>query len=128
MALINTFAFTEIVIKADTILKATGNKFKIVSVREYTDKHGKLPDGYSLTLKVLQDTYDYGLDKNGNPRENNEDQNFDVTVLSNHTKLKKGDYIALKDFNAENSYFNDFNLILRFNNYEKNNIAKENAR
>lgn len=128
MALINLFAFTETVIKSDTILKATGNKYKVVSVREYTDKHGKLPDGYSLTLKVLQDTHDYGIDKNGIPRENNEDQNFDVTVLSNHTQLKKGDYIALKDFNAENSYFIDFNLILRFNNYEKIDVTKENAR
>lgn len=119
MSLINIFSFIETKIKADTILEATGNKFKVVSVRDYSDKHGKLPDGYSLTLKVLHDHYDYGLDKNGNPRESNEDQNFDVTVLNRHAKLKKGNYIALKDFNADNSYYIDFNLILRFNDYEK---------
>lgn len=126
MSLINIFAFTETLIKADAILNATGNKYKIVSVREYTDKKGKLPDGYNLTLKVLQDNFDYGIDKDGNPRESNEDQNFDVTVLSRHTKLKKGDYISLKDFNSDNSYYIDFNLILRFNDYEKID-AKRNA-
>lgn len=111
----------------DKFQEGTGNKYKVVSTRPYTDKKGVLPDGYLLTLKVLTDTIDYGFDKDGNPRENNVDQNFDVTVLSKHTLLQKGDYIALKDFDADHSYAIGFDLILRFKNYEKisSNESKE---
>lgn len=119
MALINTHVITRTVILADKFLKGTANRYKVVSARPYTDKKGVLPDGYTLTLKVLSDTIDYGYDKDGNARENNVDQNFDVTVLSKHTLLKKGDYVALKDFDEEHSYAIGFDLILRFKDYEK---------
>ena len=119
MPLINIHALTRTVILMDKFQDGTGNRYKVVSARPYSDKKGVLPDGYVLTLKVLTDTIDYGFDKDGNPRENNEDQNFDVTVLAKHTPLKKGDYIALKDFDADHSYAIGFDLILRFRNYEK---------
>lgn len=119
MALTNIFVFIRTVILSDVFLKGTGNRYKVVSVRPYSDKKGVLPDGYVLTLKVLTDNIDYGHDKDGIPRENNLDQNFDVTVLSKHTPLKKGDYVALKDFDEEHSYAIGFDLILRFKNYEK---------
>lgn len=124
MPLINSHALTRIVILADKLLTGTGNTYKVVSARPYTDKKGVLPDGYVLTLKVLQDTIDYGFDKDGNKRENNEDQNFDVTVLAKHTPLKKGDYVALKDFDDEHSFAIGFDLILRFKDYTKLDAAK----
>ena len=119
MALTNTHVITRTVILADKFLAGTGNKYKVVSARPYSDKKGVLPDGYVLTLKVLTDTIDYGCDKDGNERENNVDQNFDVTVLATHTPLKKGDYVALKNFDEEHSYAIGFDLILRFKDYEK---------
>ena len=119
MPLSNIHALTRTVILMDKFLNGTGNCYKVVSARPYTDKKGVLPDGYSLTLKVRNDTIDYGFDKEGNPRENNVDQNFDVTVLSKHTPLKKGDYVALKGFDEEHSFAIGFDLILRFLNYEK---------
>lgn len=119
MPIINTHEFTETVIRADKLLECTGNEYKVVSARPYTDKKGVLPDGYILTLKILHDTLDYGFDKEGKRRENNVEQNFDVTVLAKHTPLQKGDYIALKDFDEEHSFAIGFDLILRFKNYEK---------
>lgn len=119
MPIINTHEFTETVIRADKLLECTGNEYKVVSARPYVDKKGVLPDGYTLTLKILHDTLDYGFDKEGKQRENNEEQNFDVTVLSRHTPLHKGDYVALKDFDEEHSFAIGFDLILRFRDYEK---------
>lgn len=124
MALINTQELTRTVILMNKFLKGTGNKYKVVSARPYSDKKGVLTDGYTLTLKVLDDAIDYGFDKEGNKRENNIDQNFDVTVLSRHTPLQKGDYVALKDFDEEHSFAIGFDLILRFRDYEKLDAAK----
>lgn len=72
-----------------------------------------LYDGYTLTLQIMQDNFDYGTDKNGNPRENNVLQNFDATVLTRHTPIKKGDKIRLHDYDEEHSYVIGFNLLLR---------------
>lgn len=118
MALANTWFFTRTVIDWDKIAKATRNRFSVVSVREYADKKGKLPNGYMLTIKVLHDDFDYGTDKNGNPRENNVDQNFEVYVLTRKHHIKKGDIIRLLDFDAENSHSINFELILRFRDCE----------
>lgn len=119
MSLINTWCFTKTIIDCEKFLKATHNQYRVVSVKEYVDtKHGVLPDGYILTLKVLKDDLDYGIDKNGVQRENNEDQNFDATVLNRNHKIKKGDYVSLLDFDAEHSYAIGFDLILRFKDYK----------
>ena len=124
MPLSNIHALTRTVILMDKFLTGTGNCYKVVSARPYTDKKGVLSDGYMLTLKVLDDTIDYGFDKDGNTRENNVDQNFDVTVLAKHTPLQKGDYVALKDFDEEHSFAIGFDLILRFKDYAKLDAAK----
>lgn len=118
MALVNTFYFVQQLINWDEIAKATHNQFKVVSVRPYTDKKGILPEGYNMTLMVLQDDFDYGVDKNGAKRENNVFQNFDVTVLNRKTPVKKGDMVSLKDFDQEHSYVLGFDLLLRFKDYE----------
>lgn len=114
MALINTWFFTKTVIDWETIEKATHNQYRVVSIRPYHDKKGKLPDGITLTLMVLKDDFDYGVDKNGKKRDNNTYQNFDATVLNRKHSPKKGDIVRLLGFNPENSFAINFDLLLRF--------------
>ena len=114
MALINTWFFTKTIVDWDTFSKATHNQYRVVSVRPYRDKKGVLPDGLNLSVMVLKDDFDYGVDKQGNPRENNELQTFDVTVLSTASNIKKGDIVSLLDFDQEHSYAIGFDLLLRF--------------
>lgn len=118
MALINTFVFTRTVIDWQKLAQATGNCFRVVAIRDYKDKKGILPDGVTMTLTVLRDTMDYGIDKKSNkPRDNNVYQNFDVTVLKPVT-VKKGDKVRLLDFDEEHSYAIGFDLLLRFKDCE----------
>lgn len=118
MGLINSWVYQHTVIDGEALLEATRNQYRVVSVRPYADKKGILPDGYSLTLLVLADDYDYGLDKNGNPRENNQYQTFDVTVLNRDHEVKKGDFISLIGFDEEHSFVVGFDMILRFADFE----------
>lgn len=118
MSLVNTFLFTKTVIDWEAFAKATHNQYRVVSARPYTDKKGALPEGYTLTLMVLKDDFDYGVDKHGVERENNIFQNFDVTVLNRNNPVKKGDMVRLKDFDAEHSFAIGFDLLLRFRDYE----------
>ena len=118
MGIVNAFMFTNTVIDADKFLNATHNRYLVVSVRPYVDKKGVLPEGFNLTLQVLKDDMDYGIDKDGKVRENNLYQNFDVTVLSRQVEPKKGDMIKLSGFDSENSYVIGFDLLMRFRNIE----------
>ena len=122
--MVNSFAFTRTIFDAESFLEATHNQFKVVSVRSYTDKKGILPNGYNLTLLILKDDYDYGVDKDGNMRENNEYQNFDVTILTDKKTVKKGDIVKLLDFDSEHSYVIKYELILRFKDFEVLKTAK----
>lgn len=115
MPLANNYVFTKTVIDADVLLKAFHNQFRVVATRNYTDKKGVLKDGLTLTLGVMYDDFDYGVDKKtGLARDNNIYQTFDVTVLDRSQPVKKGDFIALEEFDEENSYAINFELILRF--------------
>lgn len=118
MGIVNSFKFTKTVFECDKFLSATHNQYRVASVRPYVDKKGVLPDGYNLTLTILKDDFDYGIDKNGNPRENNVYQNFDVTILNRNHEVKKGDYVRLLDFDEEHSYVLGFDLLLRFQDCE----------
>lgn len=129
MGLINTWYFTKTIINWEVIEKATHNQYRVVSVRPYIDKKGILPEGYSLTLMVLKDDFDYGVDKNGQPRESNLYCTFDATVLNRKSVIKKGDIIRLLDFDSEHSFAIGFDLLLRFKDYEvvQNQGVKSNA-
>lgn len=119
MSLINTFVYTRTVIDWDKMAEALHNQFRVVSSRLYADKKGILPEGVTLTLTVLKDDFDYGIDKkNGKPRENNLYQNFDVTVLNRNHDFKKGDVIRLIGFDAENSFAIGYDLLMRFKDAE----------
>lgn len=105
-------------IDIEPFLMVTRNTYKVVSARLYSDKKGKLPEGYNLILQIIYDDNDYGLDKNGEPIENNLFQNFDATILTRKHQIKKGDTIRLIDFDDEHSYLINYNLILRFRDCE----------
>ncbi|MEY8313384.1 hypothetical protein AALA61_15755 [Oscillospiraceae bacterium 42-9] len=112
--LANTYVFTQKSILIDKLLDAFRNQFRVVSSRSYSDKKGLLPDGYTYTLLVLHDDFDYGIDKQGKKRDSNQYQTFDVTVLSREHAAKKGDTVQLVDFDREHSYAIGFDLLLRF--------------
>lgn len=113
MSLINTFMFTRTVIDWPKLEQATGNEYRVVTSRPYHDKKGVLPDGTTMTLTVLADKMDYGVNKEGKPRDNNLYQNFEVTVFKT-VEVKKGDMVKLLDFDADHSYAIGFDLLLRF--------------
>ena len=114
MALEHSWFFTKTIIDWNTISEATHNKYMVTFVKEYKDKKGDLGEGYILTLQIIEDDFDYGVDKQGNPRENNLFNSFDVAVLSTKVKPKKGDYVSLHGFRQDVSYAFNFNLMLRF--------------
>lgn len=114
MPLANTYVYTETKINIEKLLKAFRNQFRVVTSRLYEDKKGNLPDGYVYTLLVLHDDLDYGVDKQGKPRDNNQYQTFDVTVLSRDHVAKKGDTVQLIGYDSEHSYAIGFDLLLRF--------------
>lgn len=119
----NIYKFTKNTFLAKEFLEATGNAYRVVSQAPYMDKKGNVGTrGTTLTLMILQDSTDYGVDKNtGEQRDNNVFETFDVTILNGetHLDLKKGDNIALKDFDPDHSYVMDYSLILRFKGYVK---------
>lgn len=113
-----------------TFKKDTDNKYRVVSQRPYLDTSGKAGiKGTSVTLMILEDHADHGNNKEtGLPNDSNVFETFDVTILNGQTSLpvKKGDLIALGDYDAEHSYIIDaFNLILRFKSYSKIEDKKE---
>lgn len=114
MALINTWFFQKKNVLWHVLADATGNRFLVVSVRPYRDKNGKLPNGFFLTLQIINDSFKYGFDKQGNPRESNQYRTFDVTILNENLVVKKGDLVELVGFDDEHSYAINFDLILRF--------------
>lgn len=114
MALVNTWFFTRTIIDWDTFSKATHNQYRVLSVRPWADKKGILGEGLAVTLQVLKDDFDYGVDKQGVQRESNELQTFDAHILTRKHDIKKGDYVALLEFDQEHSYAIGFDLLLRF--------------
>ena len=127
--LINSFIYTKTIFQMDEFMKNTGGKFRVVSQAPYLDKNGKIgKKGINLTLMILQDSGDYGVDKNtGRKRDTNALNTFDVTILTGNTyaeDLHKGDFIELVGYDPEHSYVVDRDCILRFNGYKKLNTGK----
>lgn len=121
MALQNTFAFTKTIIDIDKFLKNSGNSYRYVSQRPYQSKRDPNLKGVNVTLLVLQDATDYGVDKNGRQRETNTYNSFDVTILNgeSYLNLQKGDAVSLIGFIEESSFAIGFDLILRFKDIKK---------
>ncbi len=115
MSLNNSYHFQETLIHWDMIEEATHNHYMVVASRPYKGNKDKgLDAGITVTLQVIEDDFDYGVDKTGKPIENNVFQTFDATVIGYDGEVAKGDLVSLHDFDQENSFVVKFDMILRF--------------
>lgn len=121
MAILNPWKFTKTMFDDRVFLEATGNEFLFVSQKPYQSKKNPEDKGSTLTLSIMHDSMDYGVDKNGNKRDNNVLNTFDVTVLNGQPEVpfKKGDKVSLTGFIPEKSYVIGFDLLLRFRDVKK---------
>jgi len=113
MALVNSWFFTKTLVDWSIMEKAFGNKFRVIDKRKFVDKKGVLPDGTTLQLMVVHDDFDYGVDKDGNPRSNNIYQSFNATILK-PVDVSKGDVVELHGFLSDYSFAINFDMVLRF--------------
>ena len=69
----------------------------------------------------MYDDKDYGVDKNGNKRDNNVLNTFEVTILNGETALpfKKGEKVSLGNLIPEKTFVIGFDLLLRFDSIRK---------
>ena len=121
MAILNSWVYTQTLFDAGLFLKVTENEFLFVAQKSYQSKKDPNDKGVTLTLSIIHDNMDYGIDKNGNKRENNLLNTFDVTILNGLSEVpfKKGDKVSLVGFIAEKSYVIGFDTILRFKDVKK---------
>ena len=120
--MINTFVYVQTLIDWAKMEQNFGNVFSYVTERPFHDKKGILPDGVTVTLNIIKDDGDYGIDKKtGKPRSTNLGQNFDVTILNGKTStdFEFEDKVSLVDFDQEHSYVMGFDLLLKFKDIKK---------
>ncbi|MCX4352177.1 MAG: hypothetical protein OSJ60_11125 [Lachnospiraceae bacterium] len=118
--MVNTHVYTTF--NGEKFLKNTGNKYELVAQRPFKDKKGILSDGVTVTLHILQDNGDYGIDKNtGKKRNTNKGQNFDATILCGTQSLdiEQGEHVSLIGFDIDNSLVIGFDQYLRFKGIKK---------
>lgn len=122
MPIQNAYRYSVTKINIDQFFRDTLNEYLVVSQRPYrgkTDLDGKIiiEPGANITLQIIRDISEPIIDKKtGEIKENNELETFEVTIegCQYPLPLKKGDKVSLGDFDEENSYYINFNLILRF--------------
>lgn len=115
----NPWVYKREIILGDEILKSFRNIFEVVTVKKFASKSGKLPPALKLTLRVLYDDKDYGIDKEtGEKRTDNVGQNIDVFVLNMNHDVKRGDYVSLKGFDVETSFIQKFTFWMFFKDLE----------
>lgn len=121
MAILNSWVYTQTLFDAGLFLKVTENEFLFVAQKPYQSKKEPNDKGVALTLSIIHDNMDYGIDKNGNKRENNLLNTFDVTILNglSEVPIKKGDKVSLIGYIPEKSYVIGFDTILRFKDVKK---------
>ena len=126
MPIQNSWVYTHTEFDAEKFLKATGNLFQLVSQRPFCSKKNPDEKGVLATLLITHDDTDYGVDKNGNKRDNNVLNTFDVTILNGEDSIpfRKGEKVSLGKFLPEKSYVIGFDLILRFDSIRKAGDAK----
>lgn len=122
MAIQNPWAYTQTLFNTEKFLKMTHNIFLFVSAKPYQSKKIPEDNGTTLTLSIMHDDMDYGVDKNtGKKRDNNVLNTFDVTILNGKSEVpfKKGDKVSLAGFIPEKSYVIGFDVLLRFRDVKK---------
>lgn len=110
------------VIDANQMLTDFGNTFMVVSSKASKGKpESGLPAGTTFTLQVMKDDSIPLYDKDGNLKDNNLFESFDVTIpgLPYPNDFKKGDKVRLGNFMPEVSYYIEYKLILRFDGITK---------
>lgn len=128
--MINTYKFYKKIVLGELFLKNTGNRYRFVNQKTYK-KDGEIK-GVKLTLRILKDDTDYGVEEDGSPRGNNIGENFEVTILNGKPKadLEKEDVVALIGFREDDSFvFDDgFKLLMRFDDYKKIEIQNNSGK
>lgn len=122
MALINSWIYTKSIFESEKFLKATHNEFQFVAQKPYISKKNPSDKGVTVTLLIIHDDEDYGVDKKtGNKRDSNVLNTFDVTILNGRNSLpfKKGDKVALVNYIEEKSFVIGFDIMLRFADLRK---------
>lgn len=122
MPIQNAWVYTQTRFDAEKFLKKTHNIFIFVSAKPYQSKKIPEDNGTTLTLSIMHDDMDYGVDKNtGKKRDNNVLNTFDVTILNGKSEVpfKKGDKVSLVGFIPEKSYVIGFDVLLRFRDVKK---------
>ena len=102
--------------------KDWGGSYTFVSQRPYKgNPEAGLAPGATVTLQIMQDAHDHGVDKSGRQRDNNTLEVFTATIVGCTYPLPfgKGDKVKLGGFLPDASYYIDFSLILRFSSIEK---------
>ena len=120
--MLNASPYIKTLIDWEGMDKDWGGSFIFVSQRPYKGKpEAGLAPGATVTLQIVQDAHDHGVDKSGRPRDNNALETFSATIVGCAYPLpfQKGDKVKLGGFMADASYFIDYSLILRFSSIEK---------
>lgn len=112
----NAWKYSETRFNAENFLKMTRNIYQFVGQKSFASKKHPEDKGVTVTLLILHDDMDYGVDKNGNKRDNNVLNTFDVTILNGQDTVpfRKGDKVSLGGFIADKSYVIGYDVLLRF--------------
>lgn len=121
MSIQNGHRFTAQIIDWDKMNEAFGGEYRVLARKPYSDSKGRYPDGWTFTLQIQRDSFDYGTDRNGNQIYDNAGQTFDATVFARAAGegIDRGDMVKLTGFRQDASYFIDYSFILRFEGIEK---------
>ena len=120
--MLNVSSYIRTVIDWDSMNRDWGGSYILVSQRPYRGKpEAGLAPGATVTLQIMQDAHDHGVDKSGRPRDNNALETFSATVVGCPYPLPfaKGDKVRLSGLMADSSYFIDYSLNLRFSSRDK---------
>ena len=120
--MLNISSYIHTVIDWDSMARDWGGSYIFVSQRPYKGKpEAGLAPGATVTLQIMQDAHDHGVDKSGRPKDNNALETFSATIVGCPYPLPfaKGDKVKLSGFLPDASYYIDYSLILRFSSIEK---------
>ena len=125
MPIQNSWVYTQTQLDVKKFLEAMGNEFQFVSQKPYQSKKNPDDKGVTLTLLIIHDSMDYGVDKSGRKLDNNVLNTFDVTILNGQSEVpfKKGEKVSLVGFIPEKSYVIGFDLLLRFRDVKKVEVS-----
>lgn len=118
----NAFRYVKTEVLGEKLVEDTGNHYVLIGqspFRGKTDENGKtiLQEGAKVRLQIMEDKSDPILDKQtGEAKENNILETFEATIVgvSYPLPFAKGTVVSLGNFLADNSYYIDFNFVLRF--------------